>query len=325
MESVEKIRHCAFCLKLIKDQTIKLCGKCRKRAYCSRECQIADWTSDGNGQGHKNWCVLQCGEEDIDWYVSEITGKGLGLVAKRFLPAKYRIIVDCCRTKNDHQAIKDLMPINGTFKQKFDLNSLGRDDGSAALCLRISRANHDCKANADHWYDETFKVVILYAQRDIAEGEEICINYQLYNDISKEVTAQQARFVLQNKWGITCPMNCFCYDKEMEKIITRSRKLDQKIIGLASQGNVSQALDNVTELLNNHDIVGSSLLNKARTLYDGFQIVIMKKTTFKTAETLVKQLYEIQSSILSPESSAVKETERKMNDFSSHHNYLRLG
>lgn len=323
MDLLAKIRHCSFCLNSIQDQAIKLCGKCRKRAYCSRECQTADWSSEGKGQGHKNWCNLQCGEEDMDWKVCAVPGKGLGLVAKRLLPSTYRILVDCCHSRNDHPAIKDLMPINGKYKEKFDLNCVGcGDDRSAALCLRISRANHDCKANADHWYDETFKVVVLFAQRDIAEGEEITINYQLFNDISRNVSAQESRFVLQNKWGIICPMNCFCHDKEMEKLITRSRELDQKVISLASQGNSLQALDFVNELMNNHEILSSSFLNKTRTLYDGFQVAIMRKKTLNSAKTYIEKLYAIQSSIMSPECSAVKETERLMNDNTSHHNYL---
>lgn len=85
-------RHCAVCLKLC--SPVKLCGKCLKRAYCSRECQLVDWTPKGKGQGHKNWCRLECGEEDVDWEVTSIPGKGLGIVAKRMIPALYRIIVE---------------------------------------------------------------------------------------------------------------------------------------------------------------------------------------------------------------------------------------
>lgn len=308
------MRHCAFCLKSFKNETIKLCGKCKKRAYCSRECQVADWPSEGKGQGHKNWCSLQCGEEDIDWKVCEVPGKGLGLVAMRLLPAKYRIIVDGCHAVNDHPAIKDLMPINGTYKEKCNLNCVGRGDGRPALCLRISRANHDCNANADHWCDETFNAVVLFAQRDIAEGEEICINYQLFNDISSNVSAQQSRHLLRTNWRIICAKNCFCYDKEIEKLIARSRELDRRILRLGLQGKSQQALDTVNELLVNHDILGSSLLNVTRTLYDGFQVAVMNETTSKAAKTLIEKLHAIQSAIMSPESSAVKDTERLMSD-----------
>lgn len=322
MESLAKIRHCAFCLNTISDTKIKLCGKCRKRAYCSRDCQVADWSSGGKGQGHKNWCHLECGEEDIDWKVCEVPGKGLGLVAMRQLPARFRIQVESCHNENDHAAIKDLMPIDGSFQQKFDLNGIGLGNGNSALCLRISRANHDCKANADHWYDETFNVVILYSEREILEGEEICINYQLHSDISVNVSAELARAVLQNKWGITCPMNCFCYEKDIEKLIAKSREIDEKIIRLASQGKPLEAFDLANQLIRNHEILGSCTLNKTRTLYDGFQVGIMKKKNVKSAKQLIEKLYEFQSAILSPDSNVVKETERLMNDVTSHRNYL---
>lgn len=83
-------RHCAFCLVPIRNEDVKLCGKCHRRAYCSRACQTLDWTDNsqptnndagqrGQGQGHKHWCKLLCGEEDLDWIVIPVTGKGLGL------------------------------------------------------------------------------------------------------------------------------------------------------------------------------------------------------------------------------------------------------
>lgn len=316
MESPIKERHCAFCLQSIVDKSIKLCAKCRRRAYCSRDCQIADWSSDGKGQGHKNWCHLTCGEEDIDWQVSTIPGKGLGLVAKRQLPALYRIIVDCCHHGNDHPAINDLMPIAGTYEEKFELNCIGHDNGESSLCLRISRANHDCNANAGHWYDETFKVVVLFAQRDIAVGEEITINYQLFNDISCDVSADMSRFALQTKWGIICPMNCICYDKEVEKLITKARQLDKQIVRLAEQGKSLQSVNIVKELIKIHETIKSSLLNKSRTLYDGFQVAVMQKKSLDAAKSFLDQLHRIQSAVLSPESSAVKKTEGLMKTFS---------
>lgn len=324
MDSSAEIRHCAFCLNSINDKAIKLCGKCRRRAYCSRDCQVADWFPQGKGQGHKIWCQLQCGEEDIDWKVDVIPGKGLGLIAKRMLPVRYRIMVDCDRINDkDHPAIKDLMPINGTYEEKFHFNCLGcgNDNGSTALCLRISRANHNCNANADYLYDETFETMILFCKREIAVGEEICINYQSYTDITRNITAQQARSVLQKKWGIYCPRNCFCYDKEMEKIIVKSKKLDQKLFGLASQKN-TRSLDMVNELMKNHEILNSTFLNKTRTFFDGFQIAIMRKSTLPLAKMYIEKLYDIQSAIMSPESLPVKKSENLLKDMTKHPNYL---
>lgn len=75
----------------------KVCGGCKKHSYCSRECQLIDWPTKekgGKGQGHKNWCHYDCGEEDLDWEIVDVPGIGLGIVAKRMIPAKFRIIVE---------------------------------------------------------------------------------------------------------------------------------------------------------------------------------------------------------------------------------------
>ncbi len=72
-----------------------MCGGCKKRAYCSQKCRIADYNVGGTGQGHKNWCRrYDYGEEDIEWEVIPVQNKGLGVVAKKFLPAGYKIIVE---------------------------------------------------------------------------------------------------------------------------------------------------------------------------------------------------------------------------------------
>jgi len=98
------MRHCAFCLEALSGSLIKNCSKCKKRAYCSKECQQKDWSVTGTGQRHKNWCcIYEYGEEDVDWEVVPVPNKGLGVRAKRFLPAGYRIIVEPdFKHPNDH-------------------------------------------------------------------------------------------------------------------------------------------------------------------------------------------------------------------------------
>lgn len=93
VQSTAGIRHCAFCLEVC-ELPVKKCGGCKKRAYCSKDCQLADWKVNGTGQGHKNWCCRYVhGEEDIDWEVLPVL-KGLGIVAKKLIPAGFRIIVE---------------------------------------------------------------------------------------------------------------------------------------------------------------------------------------------------------------------------------------
>ena len=127
--------HCSYCLK--QKEKHLLCGKCKKRRYCSKECQIEDW--NGKGQKHKNWCGKDCGEEDKDWEVVSIEGKGLGVVAKRFFPSKSIIMVDCHRDYDDPR-IEDLYPENASIEEKIRKNILSSGDGfKPVICTRISR------------------------------------------------------------------------------------------------------------------------------------------------------------------------------------------
>jgi len=140
------------------------CGKCQKRAFCSKECQVTDWSPKKNhGQGHKRWCGVDCGEEDVDWNVTPIPGKGLGIFALRDIPKAYKVIVEAGVDK-DHPGVADLMPHNGSLEDKYDLNKFGcivGDDMEKVLCLRMSRVNHSCTPNADHFYEKSDKVIAI--------------------------------------------------------------------------------------------------------------------------------------------------------------------
>ena len=231
-------RHCSFCLRICRPA--KVCSKCHKRAYCSRQCQADDWKPEGKGQGHKNWCKYQCGEEDIDWHMVPIPGKGLGIVAKRTIPAGYRIIVEPVFTDPaGHAAIKDLMPEDGTLMDKFDLNAFQMDvDDMGAVSLRISRVNHDCRANAATFYCTTSRVKILYAQRQILAGQEICIPYVCFMEIFYNtcmslddiaVLRKQRKDRLANKWNIICSADCVCNDLHVEKLIVKAIALAREV------------------------------------------------------------------------------------------------
>lgn len=100
----------------------------------------------------------------------------------------------------------------------------------------------------------------------------------------------------------------------MEKLIARSREIDGKIMSSYLERNALRALNLVNDLMSNHEKMESSLLNKTRTLYDGFQVAVMTEETLSAAKSFIQQLHSIQSAILSPESSAVKRTEALMND-----------
>jgi len=157
------IRHCGFCLKEMIGDTIFLCEKCLRRAYCSKECQLADWSCSPNkkGQGHMTWCGTNYGEEDLDWKVSPVPGKGLGIMALRDLPKAYPILVEAPVEKT-HPRVVELMPLGATIDEKFELNKfitiLEEDYQEHSLFLRVSRLNHSCVPNAALFYINIDKV-----------------------------------------------------------------------------------------------------------------------------------------------------------------------
>ena len=74
LASVPNIQ-CAWCYAEVASP--RRCGKCHKRPYSSRECQLHDWKL-----GHKHWCSIS-GENGYDFEVREVLGKGRGIFAKK--------------------------------------------------------------------------------------------------------------------------------------------------------------------------------------------------------------------------------------------------
>jgi len=110
----------------------------------------------------------------------------------------------------------------------------------------------------------------------------------------------------------------------MDKVIVESKALDSSIFALGSQGKTGAALMAVTKLIENHEILRSSLISKERTLYDGFQIAVTKKKTCKQAEEYLRQAYEIASSILSPLSAKPLMLSEYIKDIQTNPNFLRF-
>jgi hypothetical protein len=79
---------------------------------------------------------VECGEEDLDWKVISIPGKGMGLIAVHDIPAKTRIMVDRVLTEPEAQMrpeVMDLCPEGETFEKKFQINQLARNYGPMML------------------------------------------------------------------------------------------------------------------------------------------------------------------------------------------------
>ena len=215
--------------------------------------------------------------------------------------------------------------MDGTLNQKIELNWLGGDiseDGSY-VCGRISRANHNCNPNAAHFLDETFHVKILYAERDIQPGEEICISYTNFTDCSASITSDEARMLLALKWKIHCPSDCYCFQPEVVDLAQRAKYLDAEIQVVASTSpDTTKALKLIRELLSIHERLSSSQVSKMRTFYDGFQFSIMRRNTIMASKSFIEAAYDINSHILSPKSEKLKQMHLYLENPSKHRNYL---
>ncbi|KAF2069194.1 hypothetical protein CYY_009484 [Polysphondylium violaceum] len=318
-------RHCAYCLIEIQGDQIKKCAGCMRRAYCSRECQVTDWTS--KGQTHKLWCKEQICEEDIDWEIRQTPHKGLGVFAKRDLPKHTRIMVDRgYRTiqETPFAFIDSLVPTNGTLQEKWDTNSFYTPEGGDNLGIRLARVNHECRNNATNKFVPDLNTFILIAIRDIKQDEEINIQYYFYNDFSTSKEIRDARpSIIKPKWEVDCKPDCICLDQNIRDRIQKAHELDASIpsLPLRTEDQIKNALKQVDTLIEMSQELSSGIMPLARTYYDGFQIAITNKKTFPLHKKYIEKYLEACQVVESKHSLAYREALQYLQTPSSHRNH----
>ncbi|EKX51628.1 hypothetical protein GUITHDRAFT_134519 [Guillardia theta CCMP2712] len=281
---------CGSCYAPLPKSSSSRCGKCRKRHYCNRECQVEDWKLGR----HKTWCG-KAGEVGYDFQVVDIAGKGKGVIALRGFAKAERVMYErrilSCRTLSgirpiaksfkklseaEKNAILDLFPSEADLFKKFSTNSmscgeedeLGMDSG---LFVTMSRLNHSCLSNTNHWYEPYLKSKVLFACRDIAEGEELTIAY------SSEPSNKQ---YLLSHYGFVCTCEA-CSNPEIAAKVKEIKRLDNEILILGMQMNSDMAIRAGKRLLKLYDELHWPTQSYVRTCYDIFQVAIMKRATLK--------------------------------------------
>lgn len=217
----------------------------------------------------------------------------------------------------------DLVPEGGSLEEKFNKNALASSNEHQAatgkrgyVALRISRVNHNCDANSGRNFDDGASVEILYAQRDIRPGEEVCISYCSFNNISierrcpivytssknaNELTPEEefdcVKLSLESNWGITCPADCFCNDLIIKTLVVRARQLRIDVdMWAQSQNRPITALKVIKDLLILQNKVHSSLISKAKTHYAAYEIATMC-SRIEEANEHIRFVYSICSAI----------------------------
>ena len=225
------------------------------------------------------------------------------------------------------------MPAGGTLEEKFELNAIsGRrhPEKKNFVALRIARVNHCCNNNADHTYDDEKGVQILFSNRKIQSGEEICIDYGVCCEINisknEEFNSNQDELLnnkenLKTRWGITCPLDCSCNDSSMEELIIRGRKLSRDANRLFSIGKRAAAFKAIKEILIIQNLIKSNTFSKVRNHFAAFEIAIMARNTLPEADQHIRYVCAVYSAVF-PFSPITAEKCKLLENPKLHSNYL---
>jgi len=324
---------CAFCYTALTAAAAKRCGKCHKRVFCSRECQLQDWKC-----GHKHWCGV-AGEIDHDFEIREASGKGLGIFAKRAFERCEVVMMerpalrlpDLGRLSGAQppasvvDAAMALMPHGKDMKAKFNLNAMGcGEHAESGLFVRMSYLNHACLPNALHHFVEAHGVKIISTSKKIEAGEEITISYISFEAdalLSRLFGADRSKLML-TKWGFACSCPA-CVDSFWAEKLKRMRELDEAILQCGQNLQFDRGIRCAKALLKLYDEAGEHPATYARTYYDLFQLSIARKATLGQALPYIKLALQNRKLLVgNGADETVKGYERLIKTPSSHMGYL---
>eukprot|EP00961_Rhodomonas_salina_P149894 2017874-Rhodomonas_salina.1 len=349
---------CGFCYATAEDGCrLSRCARCRKRVYCSKECQTEDWKRGA----HKHWCGI-IGELGHDVAVRRVEGKGLGMVALRHFARDEKIMVEraaVTRSRLAEGVEKALQGVSAgmqraaaallphtttsmktwsreTWTSKFQLNGFEMEDppGEEGLFVLMASANHSCVPNAVHQSVASQNgLKILVASHDIEVGDEICHNYvgiENSAQLAKEGHAGVQRH-LQEVWGFKC--TCIaCTDHAIGAKLNKMCQLDAAIVSCGAsdvrvEGGAErheEALRLGDELISLYGELGYSSNHYARTYYLLFQLAVTRSATLEKARRYIELARDNRRAFIGNgiKDEDLKTFERYVHSPESHNAYL---
>jgi hypothetical protein len=319
---------CAFCYDPAKE--LLKCGQCRKRQFCSRECQRQDWKSH-----HKQFCK-KTGGIGYDFEIKSCE-KGLGVFALRPFKKNDMIMVERPLLKfptgtlpkedavpgTAKKAVDALHPHGASFHKKVLINGISLYcasvvPGETGVFVTMSRVNHHCLGNSDHQYLQHRDAMILVASGDINEGEEVTFAYV----INTPRIERNMRLTLYYEFLCSCSV---CTDPGLEAKLSESRELDDAILRVGSTGQIDLAIRKGLRLIEIYDEIGECSWLYKRTYYDLFQVAITKKRYVKDGEKYIRKAYEAALAYTQDEHDpTVQRMKGLMQSPESHSSYLIL-
>ncbi|KAF2692153.1 SET domain-containing protein [Lentithecium fluviatile CBS 122367] len=115
----------------------------------------------------------------------------------------------------------------------FRTNAYNTGDGFG-LFPKIARINHSCRPNAGYYWSEALQKRIIYATREIAEGEEITVSYI---PLTLPQSERQHRL---NRYGFTCTCSaCTLPPPSLALSDTRRRDIGTALSAFSTQLNLT--------------------------------------------------------------------------------------
>lgn len=332
---------CGWCYAAVNSKLMR-CGRCRKRGYCSKECQLRDWKYGA----HRHWCG-GAGELGYDVAISPIEGKGFGMFAMRSFRRGEKILVERavvtkaqCATSVEgvpegvQRAAASLMPRGTThLTSKFNLNGFEMDDGDEGLFIHMAYANHACMAAAMHLsMASQGGLKLLVAARDVQAGEEICHNYiGIEQEAWLSQRGQSVGQFLKEGWGFECKCVA-CGDPPLRAKLTRACELDMELRAAVGSdvrlpggpAKFDAALVLGDELLVLHQQLRLSPSHDARAHFLLFQLGIVRLSTLAAAREHIRLAWESRVLLVGERTACaeVKRFERLAKSPESHQAYL---
>jgi len=280
----------------------KQCGRCRKRWFCSRACQVKDWKI----AMHKKFCG-HVTEKGVDWDVMEAPGKGHGVFTLRDLKRGDIILVEKAALEyifpphelpadlppGARDEIMRLTPEDGTVFQKLQNNQFEAMSGNetSTVFITVARLNHSCLPNCEVITQGDGTVTLISLNCDLEKGKELTINYLGLTDQRGGTAAQQAA-MLRKKWGFDC--DCPAHkDPELARKMESISVLDKQLIQSVKAGKLDRAIGIGHKLLQLYDDLHVGLNAYARTYYDMFQAAVLQgDARRRQAKKFARQAYE---------------------------------
>ena len=306
----ELAQECGWCYAQV--EKMLRCGKCKKRAYCSKPCQLNDWKLGL----HKQWCG-NSGEFGHDVVARSTIDGQFGMFATRHFARGAKLLVerwaatkkgtslsDSDISEGMRQAAVKLMPRETSdVASKFKLNAFETPDGSEGLYIHFAYANHSCMPNASHHsITSPIGLKILVASRAIEPDEEVCIQYvSVEGEAKLAQRGQPIGSVFREWWGFECECVA-CKTPALRAELTRMCELDSAIVACTASDvrepegprRFDEALCQGAELISLYDELGVSPAHYVRTYHLLFQLGVTRRTTLAQARKYIQLAWENQ-------------------------------